>query len=342
MGLGSLHVFSSSYIFALETYGNSFHFFIRQSIFMLLSFGIFVMAIKLSWKNWLLAMQILWVLAAIGVVLTFFFAVEVGGARRWLDLAFGFRVQSVEFLKCSYPFILTWVLTLSRLSFFQRICLFFALCTPLIFVILQPDFGSFVIVSFVILGLLFVYGLQWKYIFSLSFSGAIIFVYFLLAQPYRVNRVKSYLDPWKDPQGQGFQLLQNWLSIQRGSFLGQGAGQSQGKLFFLPEAHTDFAMAILFEEWGFLGFLFVLGLCFYLLLLFFQLASKSDLLKDRALLSGLGLVWGLNCFLNISVVLGLLPAKGLAFPFMSYGGSSFLAFAFVLASLVAYLKRGGK
>ncbi|MCB0412631.1 MAG: FtsW/RodA/SpoVE family cell cycle protein, partial [Bdellovibrionales bacterium] len=142
--------------------------------------------------------------------------------------------------------------------------------------------------------------------------------------PYRYQRIQAFLDPWSDPSHKGFQVIQSMLSFHSGGLTGVGLGQGQGKLFFLPEAHTDFTLAVLGEEMGFLGFLLVVSLFGFIVFRSLQIALQNEDFERRAIALGLCLVFSFQIFINMGVSMGLLPPKGLTLPFLSYGGSSLI------------------
>jgi cell division protein FtsW len=152
--------------------------------------------------------------------------------------------------------------------------------------------------------------------------------------PYRRARILAFLNPWEDPEQKGFQAIQSMLSFHSGGFWGVGLGQGQGKLFFLPEAHTDFTLAVLGEEMGFVGFCSILLLYGFIVWRGFQVAFKTEDLFRRSVALGFSLIFAMNVFINSGVVMGLLPTKGLTLPFLSYGGSSLVTLCFMLGLLL--------
>jgi cell division protein FtsW len=160
------------------------------------------------------------------------------------------------------------------------------------------------------------------------------FYVLVMSVPYRRARVLAFLDPWADPDQKGFQVIQSMLSFSSGGIFGAGLGQGQGKLFFLPEAHTDFTMAVLGEEIGFIGFISVMALYGFIVVRGFQIALKTENTFRRALALGITITFAFSVFINAGVVMGLLPTKGLTLPFLSYGGSSLVALSLVLGLLL--------
>lgn len=338
IGVGLVQVYSSSYIFAIESFGSGYYFFFRQSLFALLAIATMLITASLPSRCIEKYCWLLWVISAIGVVATFIpgLGVRVGGAIRWLQTPFGFRFEPSELLKFSFGIFFASLLVRrdNALKSLHWSALMVLLLCPLFLLLKQPDFGSFAIICLVGLALLFAFGLQWKYIF-ISLAGLIPAFYFLVMQvPYRKARVLAFLDPWSDPEQKGFQVIQSMLSFHSGGITGVGLGKGQGKLFFLPEAHTDFTLAVLGEEWGFLGFLAVLALYGFLIYKGFHLAIRTRSTFQKAAALGISLTFALSVFINCGVVLGMLPTKGLTMPFLSYGGSSLITLALVFGILI--------
>jgi cell division protein FtsW len=211
---------------------------------------------------------------------------------------------------------------------------FAILAVPLLMLLGQPDFGTFAIIVTVGLALLFAYGLQWRYVLA-GLSVAFPAFYFLvMSVPYRRARVLAFLDPWADPAHKGFQVIQSMLSYHAGGLTGAGLGQGQGKLFFLPEAHTDFTMSVVGEEMGFVGFAFILFLYGYIVFRGFQISIQSKNSFKGCVALGFCLTFALAIFVNVGMTMGILPTKGLALPFLSYGGSSLLNLCFLVGLLI--------
>lgn len=333
MGIGLVQVYSSSYVFATESYGDGLFFFRRQLLFVLFGFMllIFMTFIPTQWiEKW---SWVLWVVSTVGIGLTFVggLGVKAGGAHRWLQLPFNLRFEPSEILKFSFVFLMA-SLFVRRENLLNKIpwpLILIIITTPLLLLLKQPDFGSFVIILLVGVGLLFAFGLKWKYIL-ISLAGIVPVFYFLVMNvPYRRARILSFLDPWSDPEQKGFQAIQSMLSFHSGGFFGVGIGEGQGKLFFLPEAHTDFTLAVLGEEYGLVGFVIVMSLYAYIVLRGFQIAAKTESKFFRATTLGISMTFALSVFINAGVVLGMLPTKGLTLPFLSYGGSSLLVLCFI-------------
>lgn len=338
IGIGLVQVYSSSYIFAIESYGDGLFFFKKQLVFALVACAILIGTIHLPFKyvekyGWLM-----WVFSAAFVAATFVpgVGIRVGGAIRWIQLPFGLRFEPGELLKVSFSLLFA-SLVCSQQNLLSRMkwpVLMLVVAGPLMLLLRQPDFGSFAIILMVGVGLLFAFGLRWRYIIT-AFSVLLPCLYFLvMAVPYRRARVMSFLDPWSDPASKGFQVIQSMLSFHTGGLTGAGIGQGQGKLFFLPEAHTDFTLAVFGEEMGFVGFVAILMLYGFVVLRGIQIAVKVEDVFKKALVLGLTLSFALSVFINAGVVMGLLPTKGLTLPFLSYGGSSLLVLCFTFGLIL--------
>ena len=270
----------------------------------------------------------LWFVAILALICTFIpgLGVKVGGAQRWLSLPFGFRFEPCELMKLSLPMILARYVRVpfKRWETSNTVFKVLLIAVPVSLLLLQPDFGSFTLSLLVVVSLMFALGLRWRYILGVGIVALPLFYFLIMNVPYRKARVLAFLNPWAQPEGRGFQLIQSMLSFHSGGFTGVGLGDGQGKLFFLPAAHTDFTLAVLGEELGFIGFFALLAAYGFLVYKGLQLAMR---LRDRprqVLALGLTLTFAYSVFVNIGVVLGMLPTKGLTLPFLSYGGSSLL------------------
>lgn len=342
MGIGLVQVYSSSYIFATEVFNDGLYFFSRQIVFTLISIAILIGVYKLplQWiERW---GWCLWIIASMGLVLTFVpgIGVKVGGASRWIQLPLGIRFEPSELLKLSLGIFFASIIsrkeaflanTLGKLKGWMLVLLFLF---PFIVLLKQPDFGSFAIILCVGLALLFAFGLKWRYIFASLAVLVPAFYLLVMRVPYRRARVMTFLDPWSDPEQKGFQVIQSMLSFHSGGISGEGLGQGQGKLFFLPEAHTDFTLAVMGEELGFVGFLVILAIYGFVTLRGFQIASRCESVFHKAVALGISMTFALSVFINAGVVMGLLPTKGLTLPFLSYGGSSLITLCFMFGILL--------
>jgi cell division protein FtsW len=338
IGIGLVQVYSSSFIFAIESRGDALYFFKRQLVFSFIAVGVLLFTANVPFK-WLERFGwLLWPVAAAGVVATMIpgFGVRAGGAARWLAIPGGGVFEPSELLKISLSLLLATFFSrrseiLGQYEWPARAVLF---GVPLFLVLRQPDFGTFFICCSVFIGVLFAFGLNWRVLVAAVGLALPSFYLLVMRVPYRRARILAFLDPWADPGQKGFQVIQSMLSFQSGGLFGQGLGQGQGKLFFLPEAHTDFTLAVLGEEMGFVGVLLVLSLYGYLVFRGLQMAARTERPYAKVLALGLSLTFGLSVFINAGVVMGLLPTKGLTLPFLSSGGSSLVMTCFLFGLLL--------
>ena len=316
-------------------------FFRKQLFFVFVGLGVLIFLIKTPQILLLRWGWIFWALAVVGLLLTFVpgIGVKVGGAQRWIPLAFGFRFEPCELMKVSLPFICARFVSQSdhawgRWTWPLRILIVLG---PIVLLLFQPDMGSFTICLMVLGTLLFVCGLPWRYVFSGLVMALPGFYFLVMNVPYRKARVLAFLNPFKNAETSGFQLIQSMISFQSGGLGGVGMGNGQGKLFFLPAAHTDFTLAVLGEELGFVGFVLLLFCYGYLVWRSFQLSFSLKTMEKQVLAFGLTLTFAYSIFVNVGVTLGLLPTKGLTLPFLSYGGSSLIIHCFLFGVLLNLL-----
>jgi len=337
-GIGLVQVYSSSYIFATESYGDGLYFFKRQLLFTFLAaltlLGTTQIPFELVRKHgWLM-----WPISFVLLCATFVphLGVKVGGAIRWLQLPMGVRFEPSELLKLAFSFLFASLVCRSQ-NFLGRIkwgWIFLLIVVPLAVLLKQPDFGSFFIILLVGTALLFTFGMNIKWLAMAGLTALPALYFIVWHSPYRRARVQAFLDPWSDPGQKGFQVIQSMLSVHSGGLTGQGLGQGQGKLFFLPEAHTDFTMAVFSEELGFVGIFFLLALYGFVIFRGFQIVLKTEDLFKKTLGLGLIMTFALSVFINVGVVMGLVPTKGLTMPFLSYGGSSLIVLSFLFGLLL--------
>lgn len=338
--IGLIMVWSSSYILASESFGTPYHYIIRQLVYLFMAIGVAYGVSKTKYTFWIKYGYLVNILASIIVALTIVKGIGASakGASRWLSFG-GMSIQPGEIVK--------FTVILSALSFFEnwnkmdnkeRLKHGGTLFLPLALLIKQPDFGTFFICFVVISFVCFMSSFPRKYFYYSLMGGGIAGVAILFSQAYRVKRMLTYLDPWKNPQGSGFQIIQSYMAFANGAIFGQGLGNSNEKLFYLPEAHNDFIFSVIGEELGFIGVFFLICLFVAFIYFGFKLALQ---VKDRIgiiMASAIVFVLGLQALLNMGVVLGLLPTKGLNLPFVSYGGSSLMCNFFGIGLLLSVIK----
>jgi len=265
---------------------------------------------------------------------------EVNGARRWLPLGF-VNLQPSELMKVAvvlYAADYT-VRKHALMHSFRRGLL------PMLGVMLvvgwlllrEPDFGAFVVICAIAMGTLFLGGMNGKWFAGLVGLAAAGFAVLVVSSPYRIQRIFGFMDPWADAFGRGYQLSHSLIAFGRGEWLGVGLGGSVEKLHYLPEAHTDFLLAVIGEELGFIGVAVVVALFAWLCLRAFAIGRRAALLErsfGALVAQGIAVWLGVQAFINMGVNLGVLPTKGLTLPFMSFGGSALLANCVALAILL--------
>ena len=330
-GLGLVQVYSASYIFSTEKYGDGLFFLKKQALFTITGLLILLLIAGLPWKQARFAGISLWCFSVLMLIATLIpqLAVSAGGAQRWIAIPFGFNLQPSELFKVTAPFAFIYLIALKNQNIFHHSFLFwlfplFAFGLPLLVLSLQPDFGTVVLLCCTALSVVLILGLKWRYIFlAILFIGAAMSL-MIIFKPYRAARIQAFLDPWADPMGKGFQVIQSMITFHSGGLVGVGLGQGQGKLFFLPEAHTDFTLAVLAEETGLLGFLAVMTL--YSLLIYYgvKISLRTKDILQKTLAFSLIMVFAFCVVIHIGVNLGIMPPKGLTLPFISYGGSSLI------------------
>jgi cell division protein FtsW len=336
--MGLVQVYSSSYIFATESYDDGLYFFKRQFIFTIIAFATLILTTQIPFEKIRQHAWLIWVGAFVLVIATFVpgLGVKVGGAQRWLRMPMGIRFEPSELLKIAFSFLFASLVCREQnlLSKFKTGWLFLLVAAPIALLLKQPDFGSFAIIMMVGTALLFTMGINLRWLAVAAVSALPILYFLVWHSPYRRARVQAFLDPWSDPAQKGFQVIQSMLSVHSGGLTGQGFGQGQGKLFFLPEAHTDFTMAVLGEELGFIGIVCILLIYGFVVFRGFAIALKTQDMFKKILALGLSTTFALSVFINIGVVMGLLPTKGLTMPFLSYGGSSLIVLCFMFGILL--------
>jgi len=333
--IGLFQVYSSSAIYASENFGNSLFFVKKQALFVALAGLWFWFSAKLSPKFYMFLGGMLFLGSFAALALTYIpgLGVTIGGATRWLNLPGGFRLEPGEFYKVGFGFFIYWLLLFKErfenMSVWWPFFIVFAASLGLF--LKQPDFGSVILITLSTLVVLFLWIQSLKPFLLLGLTAVAGLTYFLTQESYRVQRVMTFLNPWKDPQGKGFQTIQSFVAFKKGGIFGEGIGLSQSKFFFLPEAHTDFTLAVFAEELGFVGVFALISLFMFLTFAILKIAKQQDYDLKRLLTSYyLCFLFFFYFFINVCVNVGLVPTKGLPLPFLSYGGSSLVSIAFLL------------
>ncbi len=336
-------IYSSSVFYAEKFYGSPYYF-IKRQIFALLIGSIAIgFSIRFPYQRYQKLVPYLMAVTLLVMILVLIPGIgkQVGNARRWIRV-FGFGFQPSELLKFV---LIVWVASfLDRrkdvISHFSKGILpgLIVLSIFSFLLLLQPDFGTAVLICMTLLIMIFVGGAKLIYMIGSIGAFSAISIYLVSIAEYRRRRITSFLDPWSDILDTGYQLSRSLIAVGTGGIFGKGLGDSKQKLFFLPESHTDFVFAILAEETGFIGVMLVLILLILLLLKGFDISLKCRDDFGRNLAFGITSLLFLQSVFHIGVVMGLLPTKGIPLPFISYGGSSLILSMFLVGVLINIAK----
>ncbi len=341
LGIGAVAVYSASSMASQAMYGMTLRFVVNHAIAIVcgLTAGLVCLMVPFDRLRqsgrWLVLMSI------VLLVLIWFFGQEVGGARRWFR--FGrFSLQPSEFAQVSLVIYLADLLArkAGQINALGKGLLPPLLVTGLMagLVLIQPDLGTAIAMGAVAMLLLSVAKVRWPYLVGLVALAAVTLVFLIAGHEYRRRRILAFVNPWQDPQGSGYQILQSYFSLASGGLTGVGAGGSLQRLFYLPSAHTDFIFAIIGEELGLVGTTAIIGLFALFLTCGFRIALAAQDLFSKYLVCGcVGLV-GLKAIIHMAVVTGLMPTKGLPLPMISYGGSS-MVMNLVICALIFQASR---
>ncbi|BCV56461.1 putative lipid II flippase FtsW [Shewanella algae] len=328
IAFGFVMVMSASMPEAQSLTGNPFHFVTRHLFYLVGCVVIAAVVLQVEMQRWQQLSPLMLLLVGVMLVAVLAVGTTVNGATRWLSLG-PVRIQVAEIAKFAFAVYMAGYLVRrhqevreNAKGFYKPIAVF---AVYAFLILMQPDLGTVVVLFVGTVGLLFLAGARLLDFFALILTGVMAFVALVLLEPYRMRRVTSFLDPWQDPFGSGYQLTQSLMAYGRGDWFGQGLGNSIQKLEYLPEAHTDFIFAVIGEELGFIGIIAVLAVLLFVALRAIRLGSQC-LAMDRAFEGYLAYAIGIwICFqtvVNVGASIGILPTKGLTLPFISYGGSS--------------------
>ena len=333
---GLVMVASASTSIAARAYGDPLHYFWRQSVHVVVAAAALVLAARLPVRFWERAGPTLLIVAValLALVLVPGVGRTVNGSTRWLGVG-AFNFQPSEFAKLA--FVLYLARDVVRRAETIRVAPSGAIKPLAVLVVvsallfLEPDHGAIFVLCATVFAMLFLAGVPLARYAALACAAALaLAVAVLLHKEYVLLRLTSFIDPFADPFGSGFQLTQSLIAIGRGGWFGVGLGEGVQKLFYLPEAHTDFLFAVLAEEFGLVGTLTIVGLYTFIVLRSLSIGRRAEAAQSwfKAYAAyGIGLLLGLHAFVNIGVNIGLLPTKGLTLPLMSYGGSNLVVSA---------------
>ena len=327
LALGMTMVLSTSYLYSQERYGDGTYFFRKQ----LIAMGAGLIALVLcSIEPSTLYRRFAYPLLALSFIILVMvlipgLGVNRGGARRWIMFP-GFAFQPSELAKLSIVFYLAHSMAKKA----DMIRTFSVGVLPHLIIsgvfagllLLEPDFGTALILTMMLYFMLFIGGVRVSHLLSTALLALPVLAYAMMTAQYRLRRLMTFLDPWSDATGSGFHVIQSLIAFGSGQLFGRGLGESRQKLFYLPEAHTDFVYSVVGEELGLLGALAVLALFGVIIVRGLRLTAKIEEPFDHYLAFGLTVLLGLQALIHMGVVMGLMPTKGLVLPFISYGGSA--------------------
>lgn len=318
------------------------YFLVRHTVFLAVGLVAAAMAFQVPLNAWQQIAPWLFVAGFVSLALVLIPGIgrEVNGARRWIPLGIA-NLQPSELMKL-FAVLYAADYTVRKMEHMDDLKkAFLPLAAAMVVVaallLREPDFGAFVVVVSISMGILFLGGLRAKLFAALILVLVVAFIVMIWVSPYRRERILGFMDPWQDAYGRGYQLSHALIAFGRGELFGVGLGASVEKLFYLPEAHTDFLLAVIAEELGFVGVLTVLALFALLVQRAFAIGRQAvalDRFYPALVAQGFGIWFGVQGFINMGVNTGLLPTKGLTLPLMSFGGSGILANCVALAVLL--------
>ncbi|EKO3398780.1 cell division protein FtsW [Vibrio fluvialis] len=341
MLIGLVMVTSASFPISSRLTDQPFHFMFRHAIFLMLALITSAVVLQVPLQRWMQYSSVLLAISFVLLIIVLLAGKSVNGASRWIPLGL-FNLQPAEVAKLSLFIFMSGYLVRKhdevRQTFFggflKPIMVFGTLAVLLLG---QPDLGTVIVMLVTLFGMLFIAGAKLSQFLALMVAGILAVVALIAAEPYRIRRVTSFLDPWEDPFGSGYQLTQSLMAFGRGEWFGQGLGNSIQKLEYLPEAHTDFVFAVMAEELGFVGVTLVLMLIFSLVfkaILIGKKAFEHDQQFGGYLAFGIGIWFAFQTLVNVGAAAGMVPTKGLTLPLISYGGSSLIIMSVAVSILL--------
>lgn len=338
VGIGLLFVYSASNYSAQNDFGSPYYFVIKQAvgaflglIAMILAFFIDVDKMKKIALPLIIASFVMLALVFIPKI-----GVENYGAKRWINLYF-FTFQPSEIAKFAYVLFCAWYVGLPKVDmnkFRYSLPIFGIGCLGCVLIILEPNMSITVCFGLLMLVMAFVGGASIKTMLMVILPLAVVFPLLIVLEPYRMERLLAFIDPWKSPKDEGYQLIQSLYALGSGGWFGVGLFNSRQKLEFLPFAESDFIFSIIGEEWGLIGALIVTALFFIVIYRGIRLAVNAETKYKSMIASGISAVIALQTLINLAVVTGSIPPTGLPLPFISYGGTSLVMFMFAAGILL--------
>ena len=345
LALGLVMVYSSSIAMseAEKSTGYRMHYYLmRHALFLVIAMVAAGITFQIPIAFWQRLAMPLFISGGILLVLVLIPGIgrEVNGSRRWISLGFT-SMQPSELMKF---FVVLYAAdyTVRKAAFMNDFKKgFLPMLAVMVFtgamLLRQPDFGALVVITSIAMAVLFLGGLNWRVFVGLIALLAVAFVVLIISSPYRLQRIIGFMDPWADAYGKGYQLSHSLIAFGRGEWLGVGLGGSVEKLFYLPEAHTDFLLAVIAEELGFAGITVVLALFVVFIYRAFAVGREA-MMREKYFASlvaqGIGVWLSVQTLINMGVNMGVLPTKGLTLPFMSYGGTGIIVNCVAVAVLL--------
>lgn len=345
LAIGFVMVYSASIAMAEAekmTGYRATYFLFRHAVFLVMGFVGAILIFQVPVSFWQRAAPFLFMAGGLALVLVLIPGIgkEVNGSRRWISLGF-MGGQPSELMKL-FTVIYAADYTVRKAAFmddFKKgfLPMFSVMVFMAALLLRQPDFGALVVITSIAMAILFLGGLNWRVFAGLMLLLAVAFTVLIISSPYRLQRILGFMDPWADPFGKGYQLSHSLIAFGRGEWLGVGLGASVEKLFYLPEAHTDFLLAVIGEELGLIGITVVLVLFATFIYRAFMVGREA-MMRERyfaALVAqGIGVWLSVQAFINMGVNMGLLPTKGLTLPFLSFGGTGIIVNCAAVAILL--------
>ena len=345
LGVGLVMVYSSSIAIAEGSRFSGYqptYYLLRHGLFVAVSIAAAVAVFQVPLRLWQQAAPLLFLFCGALLVLVLFPGIgrEVNGSQRWISLHFA-TLQPSELMKLAvvlYAADYT-VRKAAHMDSLRKgfLPMFVVMLVVGWLLLREPDFGAFVVITVIAMGILFLGGMNWRLfagLFMLLLAG---FVLLIVTSPYRLQRIVGFMDPWADAYGRGYQLSHALIAFGRGEWLGVGLGASVEKLFYLPEAHTDFLLAVIAEELGFLGVVAIIAGFAWIVMRAFVIGRRATSLEryyPALVAQGMGLWIGVQAIINIGVNTGMLPTKGLTLPLVSFGGTALVSICCAIAILL--------
>ena len=325
---GLLMVYSSSNVVAQYKYNDAYYYIKRQAIFAGIGIALLILIVNMDIKKLQRFSSIIFLISLVCLILVLIPGIGMvrGGARSWIGVG-SLSFQPSELMKVSIILFLSKYFSKydkDLLKFKNFLLMIIIICSVFGLIMLQPDFGTGLVIVLSSFLLLFITGAPFKYFLLLFLIGISGVVGLIISAPYRMERIFSFLDPWSDPLGSGFQAIQSMYALAPSGLFGLGFNKSIQKHFFLPEPQNDFIFAIVTEELGLIGAIILLGLFLTLIIRMIKIASNVNNHFYKYISYGIGLVFFVQVFINIGVVIGLLPVTGITLPIISYGGTSLM------------------